>query len=184
MLKDPKELKKTLNGYAKFLVNQSKANLKADNKNVSGRLSNSIRYKIETGVGMFDISIFAEDYAKFIDQGVQGTTSTKAPNSPYRFGSGTGKSGGLTEGIEKWVKRRGLRRWRDEKTGRFISQDLIAKRIIRSIWNKGIAPSMFMTNALNQVMKNLPDDILKAYALDIQGQIFNDIKNQEINLNG
>ena len=43
---------------------------------------------------------------------------------------------------------------------------------------------MFMTNALNRVMKNLPDDILKAYALDLEGEIYNDLKNQEINLNG
>jgi hypothetical protein len=55
--------------------------------------------------------------------------------------------------------------------------------IIRSIWAKGIAPSMFMTSAFKKVMKNLPDDILKAYALDIQGVIRNDIKQNEINLN-
>ena len=184
MLKDPKELKKTLNGYAKFLVNQSKANLKQEKQIVSGALYNSIKQKVTTGVGSFDLSIFAKDYAKFIDQGVQGTGSgNKAPNSPYRFGSGTGKKGGLTDGIEKWIKRSGIK-GRDKNTGRFITQKSLQHLIVRSIWFRGIAPSMFLTKALNQVMKYLPDDILKAYAIDLEGQIYNDIKNQEINLNG
>ena len=185
MLKDPKELRAALNGYAKFLVNQSKANLKQSGKVSSGNLLNSIKKQVSpTVVPTFELSILAEDYAKFVDQGVQGVTSSKAPNSPYKFGTGSGAKGGLTNSIEKWVKRKGLRRWRDEKTGRFISHNQIARRIIRSIWNKGIAPTMFMTKAVNQVMKYLPDDILKAYALDLEGQIYNDIKNQKINLNG
>ena len=98
-----------MNGYAKFLVNQSKANLKKEDKVNTGKLYNSIRKEVETGVGRFDLSVFAEDYAKFIDQGVQGTVINQAPNSPYRFGSGTGRKGGLTDGIEKWIKRRGIK---------------------------------------------------------------------------
>jgi hypothetical protein len=47
---------------------------------------------------------------------------------------------------------------------------------------KGIAPSMFLTNAVKQVMKVLPDDITKAFALDLEGAIYNDLKNQEIKL--
>jgi|TARA_R100001463_G_scaffold69904_1_gene123397 hypothetical protein len=182
MLRNPEELKKVLGGYARFLVNQSRANLEAAGKNSSGNLSNSIRQVVEMKPNGFELIIYGLDYGKFVDQGVSGTSSVdKAPNSPYKFGSGTGREGGLTEGIDKWVKRKGLK-GRDRKTGRYITQRALSDMIIRSIWMKGIAPSMFLTNAVKQVMKVLPDDITKAFALDLEGAIYNDLKNQEIKL--
>ena len=95
MLTNPKELKKVLGGYAKFLVNQSRANLEEEGKNSSGNLSNSIRQVVEMKPNGFELIIYGLDYGKFVDQGVSGTSSVdKAPNSPYKFGSGTGREGG------------------------------------------------------------------------------------------
>ena len=41
------------------------------------------------------LSFEMADYGKFKDRGVRGkSSSAKAPNSPYRFGTGSGKKGG------------------------------------------------------------------------------------------
>ena len=58
MLTNPKELKKVLGGYAKFLVNQSRANLEEEGKNSSGNLSNSIRQVVEMKPNGFELIIY------------------------------------------------------------------------------------------------------------------------------
>jgi hypothetical protein len=35
-----------------------------------------------------------DDYGQFVDQGVKGKVHQQSPNSPFKFGSGTGKKGG------------------------------------------------------------------------------------------
>ena len=118
-----------------------------------------------------------EDYGVFQDKGVRGkTSSTKAPNSPFRFGSGKGKKGGLTEGINKWVKRRRFQ-FRDKKTGRFMSYNSTAFLISRSIYNKGIAPSLFFTKPFEKAFKNLDKDLIEAYKLDVEQLIKTTVNN-------
>ena len=109
-----------------------------------------------------------EDYGLFQDKGVKGkTSSNKAPNSPFKFGSGRGKKGGLTEGIDKWVRRKRFQ-FRDRKSGRFMSYESTAFLITRSIYNKGVKPSLFFTKPFQKAFKNLDKDIIEAYKLDVE----------------
>jgi hypothetical protein len=107
-----------------------------------------------------------EEYGAFVDEGVQGKrSSAKAPQSPFRFGSGSGRKGGLREAISKWIERKGIQ-GRDNQ-GRFISNKSLTTLISRSIYNKGIAPSMFFTKPFENAFKNLPDEIIQKFNLDI-----------------
>jgi len=109
-----------------------------------------------------------EDYGAYQDLGVKGkTSSAKAPNSPFKFGSGTGKKGGLTEGIKEWVRKRRFQ-FKDKKTGRFLSYESTAFLITRGIYNKGIRPSMFFTKPFEAAYKNLPNELVESFALDAQ----------------
>ena len=104
---------------------------------------------------------------KFLDQGVQGKVSRiKSPNSPFRFGSGTGKKGGLTDGIEEWVRARRFQ-FRDRKTGKFMSFKNTAYLITRSIYLTGTKPTNFFTKPFNAAFKNLPNEVVKAYGLTV-----------------
>ena len=38
----------------------------------------------------------------------------------------------------------------------------------KSIWNKGLKPSLFFTKQFEKAFKTLPDEILKAYGLDVE----------------
>jgi hypothetical protein len=108
-----------------------------------------------------------EDYGKFQDLGVKGKTSArKAPDSPYRFGSGSGQKGGLTNGINQWVKDKRLQ-FKDNTTGRFLSYESTAFLITRSVYNKGIKASNFFSKPFEVGFERLPDELTEAYGLDM-----------------
>jgi hypothetical protein len=122
-----------------------------------------------------------EEYGLFQDKGVKGKDPSKvspnakikgqqAPNSPYRFGSGSasGKWDEFVDGIEKWAKRKNVR-FRDEK-GRFKkgTYKSLAYVIAGNIYNRGIKPSLFFTKPFERAFKRLDADIIKAYELDVE----------------
>ena len=170
-------VEKELRNFAKYVVTKSRMNLKTSDKNTTGELSKSLDSDIKVSKNSFQLTFSMEDYGVFQDKGVRGkTSSTKAPNSPFRFGSGKGKKGGLTEGINKWVKRRRFQ-FRDKKTGRFMSYNSTAFLISRSIYNKGIAPSLFFTKPFEKAFKNLDKDLIEAYKLDVEQLIKTTVNN-------
>ena len=94
-----------LDAMKKYVLQQSKSNLTKKGHNFSKKLYNSLDGEIKVSANSFSLDFLMLPYGMFQDQGVKGKTSAvKAPNSPFRFGSGTGKKGGLTQGIDKWVQ--------------------------------------------------------------------------------
>ena len=69
--------------------------------------------------------------------------------------------------LADWAKFRNIR-LRNEK-GQFAkgSYQTIGYLIARSIQRKGIKPSLFFTKPFEAAFKNLPDDLIEAFALDI-----------------
>ncbi len=167
MLAD-KALQNELNKFAKYVIQQSRSNLSKSDKNVSKELYNSLGYNVEVTDKGAELGFSMEQYGEFQDKGVRGkSSSAKAPNSPFRFGSGTGKKGGLTNSIDKWVRRRGIQ-FKDRKSGRFLSYQSTAFLISRSIYQKGIKPSLFFTKPFVAAFKRLPDELLEAYSIGLE----------------
>ena len=167
MLAD-KALQEELNKFAKYVIQQSRSNLSKSDKNVSKELYNSLGYNVEVTAKGAELGFSMEQYGEFQDKGVRGkSSSAKAPNSPFRFGSGTGKKGGLTNSIDKWVRRRGIQ-FKDRKSGRFLSYQSTAFLISRSIYQKGIKPSLFFTKPFVAAFKRLPDELIEAYSIGLE----------------
>lgn len=167
MLAD-KSLQNELNKFAKYVIQQSRSNLSKSDKNVSKELYNSLGYNVEVTEKGAELGFSMEQYGEFQDKGVRGkSSSVKAPNSPFRFGSGTGKKGGLTNSIDKWVRRRGIQ-FKDRKSGRFLSYQSTAFLISRSIYQKGIKPSLFFTKPFVAAFKRLPDELIEAYSIGLE----------------
>lgn len=161
-------LKEALDNFGKYVVQQSRSNLTKKDKNVSKGLYNSIKYDTKVSKNSFELTINMLDYGQFIDKGVKGfSSSAKAPTSPFKFGSGSGKKGGLTKGIDKWVRARRFQ-FKDRKTGKFLSYDSTAFLVRRSIWHKGIETTNFLTTPFNRAFKRLPDEVVEAYGLDVE----------------
>lgn len=167
-------VKASLEKFANGVVQQAKANLVREKKNVTGNLSESLQYEIEVGPNSLALRWKMDElapYWKFQDYGVKGkSSSTKAPSSPFRFGTGQGgMRGGLTRAINQWVraKRFQFQSREQGKKGQFLSYDATAFLITRSIYNKGIRTTSFFTNPFRLEFKQLPQEIAQAYALDV-----------------
>jgi hypothetical protein len=165
------EVEATIRRFRDYVIQQAKSNLTKGGKNSSKSLYNSLKGEIVTEKGFTIVGFKMDDYGTFVDLGVKGKTSSlKAPNSPYQFGSGTGKKGGLTKGINKWVKQKGFQ-FRD-KRGRFMSYDSTAYLITRSIFHKGIKPSLFFTKPFEAGYKKYIDiDLVKAFGQDVETMV-------------
>lgn len=166
------EVKKSLERFRNHVISVSKRNLTNKRKNVSKSLYNSIKGDVKAMPNSISIQFSMLDYGAYQDLGVKGKkSSSKAPNSPFKFGSGTGKSGGLTKGISKWVKQRRIQ-FKDKKSGRFLSYESTAFLITRGIYNKGMKPSMFFTRPFEAAYRNLPDELVESFGLDVE-KLFN-----------
>ena len=171
-------VEKELKNFAKYVVTKARVNLRGSDKNSSGKLAKSLDSDVKVSKNSFQLAFMMEDYGVFQDKGVRGkSSSAKAPNSPFKFGSGTGKKGGLSEGINKWVKRKRFQ-FRDKKSGRFLSYDSTAFLISRSIYQKGIAPSLFFTKPFEKAFKGLNKELVEAYKLDVEALMKNSINNK------
>lgn len=160
------EVKKSLDKFARTVVKSSRANLTRKGIGDTRKLYDSLSYDLKVHKNSFSLSFMMEDYGKFKDKGVKGVSSSvKAPKSPYRFGTGTGRKGGLTKGIQGWVKRNRIQ-FR-KPNGRFDTYESTSFQIIRSIWNKGIETTNFFTKPFEDNFRKLPDEVTEAYGLDV-----------------
>ena len=75
--------------------------------------------------------------------------------------------------FDKWVIRKGLApRKKGKFTGRSISsvgfRKSITFLIARSIYSKGIKPSLFFTKPFEKFYKRLPNELVEKYGLDME----------------
>jgi hypothetical protein len=155
-------VKDSLNKFAKYVVLQSRTNLTKGKKNVSKSLYNSIDYDLTVSPNSFSLSFIMDEYGMYQDKGVSGTE--KKYNTPFKY---TNKMPPIKP-LADWAKFKNIR-LRDEK-GKFAKGNYktIGFLISRSIYRKGIKPSLFFTKPFERSFKNLPDEVVKAFALEIE----------------
>ena len=136
---------KALNVFAKAVIAQARRN------KLSGA-AQSLEADVSVNPNSINLNFEGDAHIPFLDQGVKGKqSSSKAPNSPYRFGTGNFKGTGkqFEQSIGSWIKKRGLR-LRDEDG----------------------------TKAFEQYFPMLPDELAEAYGLDVEGMIETTFKDQ------
>ena len=174
------EVEKTIKRFRDYVIQQSRSNLSKTGHNNSKALYNSLKGEVVTENDYTIVGFTMANYGMFVDQGVKGkTSSTKAPKSPFKFGSGTGAKGGLTQGIKKWVRQKGFQfRSKEEGSkGRFLSYESTAYLITRAIFHKGIKPSLFFTKPFEAGYKKYIDtDLIKAFGQDIETMVDYNLK--------
>lgn len=170
MLKKQETLS-TLEAFNKYVIQQARTNLTKKDKNVSKKLYDSLKSKTKVNPNSIENYIEMEEYGQYLDLGVKGkVSSAKAPNSPFKYGSGTGRKGGLTEGIRGWVKARRFQ-FRNRENGKFMSFEQTAQLITRSIYLKGTKPTLFFSKPFEKGFERLPDELIEAYGLDLESFI-------------
>lgn len=159
------ERQKALDKFRKYVISQAKRNLTIQGKNATGNLYKSLNANVRAMPNSIRMFFEMEEYGFYQDRGVKGLKSGRSL-SGFRFGSGKGQKGGLTKGIRQWVAIKGIQ-FRDKK-GRFITKEATTQMIVRSIFNKGIKPSLFFTKPFEAAFKYLPDEMIEAYGFDAE----------------
>ena len=168
-------LERYLNSFGKSVVNKAKGILKRKKKVVSGKLLNSISYKLKKDNDGLTVQFMMVDYGTFVDKGVSGTKQKrtyvdykgKRKDTPYEFGKT--RDGGLTRGLDNWIVRRGIAP-RDAK-GRFISRKSLKFLIARKIYTQGIQGISFFQKPLQIGMRDFYNQVGKAIKEDIENII-------------
>jgi hypothetical protein len=140
-------LKRTLNelgvDFVKELTNQL---LDADKK-ATGKLINSLKYKVVEVLDNLLLTISAEPYLKWIDEGRK---PGKMPPSKVFI---------------KWIDARGII-FRNEN-GKIIKKESTAFLIARSIGEKGIKPTNVIRKTIDKIYSTKTQLLEKAAAKDI-----------------
>tara|TARA_X000001316_G_C891798_1_gene13259 strand:+ start:58 stop:564 length:507 start_codon:yes stop_codon:yes gene_type:complete len=162
MLAD-KYLRDELNKFAKYVIQQSRSNLTKGKKNVSKELYNSLGYQVSQSAQTTSVAFEMVDYGKFQDRGVSGTE--KKYNTPYSY---TNKMPPI-KAFDQWVVRKGIAP--RGSGGQFAKRQGLKFAIAKTIFKKGIRPSMFFTKPFEAALKRLPDELVEAYSIGLEKQI-------------
>ena len=169
------KVNKTIQMFRDYVIKESKDNLNRSKHNNTKGLYNSIKGEIVTEDKYTIVGFSMDNYGMFVDKGVKGAdpskvsknakiTGQQAPDSPFSFKSKRPPS----KFLEDWAKKKNIR-LRDEK-GRFKqgSYKTIGMIIAKSIWARGIKPSLFFTKPFEAGYKKYIDvDLIKAFGQDI-----------------
>lgn len=158
MLNNTEEI---LNKFAKRVIQQSRTRLTKGKKNASKDLYNSLKYDLTTSAAAFILNFFMEEYGIYQDRGVSG--KKRKYNTPFSYKDKMPPP----KALDKWMVRRNIKGTRDAQ-GRFIKRKSLQYLLARSIYNKGIKPSNFFTKSFEQAFDKLPEDMVKAYRLDLE----------------
>lgn len=153
--------KQSLENFRKYVSSQARRNLTRLDKNNSKGLYKRLDGVLNVSPNSIQLS-WDLGYGNFQDKGVSGTE--KKYDTPYSYKSKMPPIKPLSD----WAKRKGIR-LRDEQ-GKFQKGNYktIGFLIARSIFRKGIKPSLFFTKPFEQGFKNLPDQLIEAYGLDVE----------------
>ena len=139
---------KALNKFGKYLVKESRKNLTRKKKNVTNSLYESLDFDVKAMPNSFEFDFLMNEYGEWVDKGRK--AGKNPPFSPLR----------------KWVQDRRIQ-FRSNK-GKFQSYDQTAWAIVKSIGKKGIPASNFYSRPFNLGYAKLPNEIVEAYALDVE----------------
>ena len=160
-------LEQILNDFGREVVRQAKLNIGQTKtvknwkgKNVkrriddTGKLRKSVNYQVKVHPKSFSFFIEMEDYGVDIDQG------KKAGGVPANINS-----------LKKWIRHKPAR-LRDIK-GQFIKMDDLrvtsfAEHIQYTHQKYGTAATNFLSEPFEKAFKDLPDELIEAFGLDIE----------------
>ena len=151
-----------LEAFKSFVIQQARTRLSKSRKNVSKGLYNSLKGYVKEMPNSILVEFEMEEYGVYQDKGVSGTE--KKYNTPFSYKSKMPPIKPLAD----WAKARNIR-LRDAE-GKFTkgNYNTIGYLIARSIYRKGIKPSLFFTKPFEQGFKKLPDELTEKFGLDVE----------------
>lgn len=156
------ETRKALEAFRDYVIQQARTNLTKQKKNVSNELYRNLKGIVDVMPNSIKVKFEMPEYGLYQDKGVSGTE--KKYDTPYSY---TTKMPPVKP-LADWAKRRNIR-LRDEQ-GRFTrgNYNTIGFLIARSIYRKGVKPSLFFTKPFERGFKRLPEELVEKFGLDLE----------------
>jgi hypothetical protein len=155
-----------LEQFRDYVIQQARSNLSRLQKNSSRKLYDSITSEIKAMPNSLRLYFDMEEYGFYQDKGVSGTK--RKYDTPFSY---TNKMP-PPKAFDKWIVKKGIAP--RKKDGKFTTRKGLQFAIARSIFEKGIKPSLFFTKPFEKAFKNLPDEMIEAYGLEAE-ETFNTI---------
>ena len=155
-----------LEKFRDYVIQQARSNLSRLQKNSSKKLYDSITGEVKVMPNSMRVFFDMTDYGFYQDKGVSGTK--RKYDTPFRY---TNKMP-PPKAFDKWIVKKGIAP--RKKDGKFTTRKGLQFAIARSIFEKGIKPSLFFTKPFEKAFKNLPDEMIEAYGLEAE-ETFNTI---------
>ena len=176
-----KAIQNYLNSFAREVIAEAKENLQNAGKG-GGDLEKSLKFRVKPKPDGFEVEFLMANYGTFVDKGVKGkggkigdknyggrrwfiNAEGKRQDSPYKFGSGSGKKGGLRKGIASFIRKKGLQP--RSEGGQYMSTKSLIFLFSRSIYIRGIHGISFFQKPLGKHMENFGLGFLGALKEDI-----------------
>lgn len=158
--------------FIRNVVQQSRSNLTKNKKNHTKKLYNSIKGFSKVSKNSIELWFEMELHGQFQDKGVKGAGGVRkstsvfnrrnnkgkiwkqnAPNSPFAFRD---KKPSVKH-FEAWANSKGLNPY----------------AVREAVYHQGIKPSLFFTKPFEKAFKDLPNELIDKYGLDMANQMLN-----------
>ena len=149
-----------LQKFQRYVVRESRSNLKKMKKNSSGKLYNSIKGNVKVSKNSFELDFEMLPYGQFQDKGVSGVK--KKYDTPFTYRDKMPPS----RAFDKWMIKRGIAP--RNKEGQFQTRKGLAYAIARGIYFNGIKPSLFFTKPFEKAYKKLSPELVESFGLDVE----------------
>jgi hypothetical protein len=167
-------LKKIFDKLGSNVVTQARVNLKKKKKGDSN-LSKNLSYKVKRNSIEFTLA----DYWEYVDAGVKGVGGSKASEmgvklkspKPWKLKKVTNNKFKYTDkkppfmAFNGWTIRKGIAP--RNKKGQLMKRKGLLYAIANSVYHTGIETTHFFTDALDNEVLKLGDEIGEAFALDL-----------------
>jgi len=168
---DLENTRNTLNIFADNVVGKSKNNLKRKDKLASKNLFDSIDSELKIHKNSFSLSFEMEDYGTFVDAGVKGVGGTKADGTKWKLKRVTNSKFKYRNkkpplmAFNGWTIRKGIAP--RSKGGQFTKRKGLLHAIATSVFHTGLETTKFFTEPFEKEYRDLPDELIEAYGLDL-----------------
>ena len=158
-----KKTRRVLDTFGERVVRLSKINLTTDKKNNTGDLQKSLGFEMEVfRSGNFSFAFLMEEYGGNVDRGRKA-----GKGIPVRV-------------LDEWIRTKPVR-LRDLETGKFLKKTparlkSLSYLINRKIKEEGIEASNFFSEPFEKEFKQLPDELVKAFGLDVESYLEQQLK--------
>jgi hypothetical protein len=166
-MSDSNFLLEALQEFERKVVEAAKDNLKKQKKDSTGKLSNSIKGDVKVMPNSIRVFFDMKEYGWYQDKGVNGIRTVRSDRE-FSFKKGV-PSREMLKSLDVWIRRKGIKEFTPRnKKGQFTSRKSLKFMLARSIFNKGIKASMFFTKPFEKQYKQLPDELIEKYGLDME----------------